>query len=1337
MGYFSDQIITDAGMKMLADSVTNGTKITFTRLDVGDGIYTITDIAGMKQQTALKSKRAAAPVNSIHTSEDGIRIGSAISNEGLSSGYYIREIGVYASFPDGEETLVAVSISTAATASYLPAFDERVIEIPIMNHIAYSGDGNFTIEYRSDVYTSLEDFKELCDAVDVMDNNKVDKEDGMGLSQENFTSALKKKLEGVDEGANKYDHPTHTAYKNGLYKVTVDEEGHVTDASEVEKEDITTLGIPGQDTTYEPATQSKAGLLSAGDKKKLDSMGDNVKQDIANAVNGIKVGGRNLLLNSDFSRGETKCWQTSSRASIVKEGRNGSYCFKQVGALNNTCTSNNLLYNDGRSWIETSPGEVFTFSGWYKVKDYVAGTTNNFVRPYVEYRKPNQEWISDTSIMDIKADATDWTYVTASFKVPENLDIKYLGFSLFARDYTGTVWWDEVKLERGNKVNDWTPAPEDVEYEIENVRKEITVNLLKPTLATTTQNGVICTNNGDGTYTLNGIASETVFLNLQEKFSFNKGVAYKLLGWGSAPYRRGNIGIYISRHSVDTSKQDIFDEGGKGGLFTPESNEKYNISLVVIKDTVLTNNVIKPMLTTNLDATYDDFVPYTGDTGKLNGDVAEIKNKLSSVEDGANKTTVDSALSSTSTNPVQNKVVKAALDGKAKSTHTHSGISTVGDKRTTATTPEDYKNDIIFQGIKTKDAINIGGVSSSGYAYLIGMRGWHDETGGHAHEYAFTDQGVFHRMSVSSSTWGSWEKMISTSNFSTYGVPKTGGTFTGKVRQLITSAGDGDGSYTIDVDDDNKAGMYVCGQLDGGLRIGTASTENDPYFPIYVGNYIDMLFDLTAENRLITLLDVDGNTQFPGCVTANNGFKGNLTGQADKALKDANGNIISSTYITKSDPIYSGKFYKSDNTVNRYAQNAVAIGGSKNTIDNTAESSIIGGVSQGIKSNKCAIVGGQLNNIYANANYSAIMGGSGNRLGDSGESIHGIILGGQNNSIGGTTTTAAGKCDYSTIINGYNNTIQGVAADTYMGVIVGDGNTIKNSSKTFIGGSTNTSKDNEGLNVIFGNNNEANKGNHFIIGHHNKKGTMGEPKTSGATGGSLLTIGNGTPSAKNNAFRFDDYGRAFGLTWNTSGADYAEYFEWVDGNPDGEDRVGFFVTLDGGKIKIANSSDDYILGIVSGAPAVLGNSDEQWMGRYVLDEFGRRVMHDIEEVVEKTIPYIETITTTNEDGEEVTEEIVKERVEKETIHTKAPVEVSDYDPEAEYIPRSDRPEWATVGMLGVLTVYDDGTCEKNGFCKVASGGIATAAEFAEGSYQSPVYRVIDRVTENLIKVLFR
>lgn len=55
----------------------------------------------------------------------------------------------------------------------------------------------------------------------------------------------------------------------------------------------------------------------------------------------------------------------------------------------------------------------------------------------------------------------------------------------------------------------------------------------------------------------------------------------------------------------------------------------------------------------------------------------EDKAKLDEIAEEANKTVVDSALSTTSTNPVQNKVVTAALNGKAESNHTH-GAATTG-----------------------------------------------------------------------------------------------------------------------------------------------------------------------------------------------------------------------------------------------------------------------------------------------------------------------------------------------------------------------------------------------------------------------------------------------------------------------------------------------------------------------------------------------------------------------------------------------------------------------------------------------------------------------------------
>jgi hypothetical protein len=110
----------------------------------------------------------------------------------------------------------------------------------------------------------------------------VEKEAGKGLSANDFTDELKAKLDAIAEGANKYEHPTHTAYASGLYKTTVDEQGHVTAAAPVTKDDITGLGIPAQDTTYDEATTTKAGLMSAADKTKLDGMNTTIDKAIAN-----------------------------------------------------------------------------------------------------------------------------------------------------------------------------------------------------------------------------------------------------------------------------------------------------------------------------------------------------------------------------------------------------------------------------------------------------------------------------------------------------------------------------------------------------------------------------------------------------------------------------------------------------------------------------------------------------------------------------------------------------------------------------------------------------------------------------------------------------------------------------------------------------------------------------------------------------------------------------------------------------------------------------------------------------------------------------------------------
>lgn len=240
--------------------------------------------------------------------------------------------------------------------------------------------------------------------------------------------------------------------------------------------------------------------------------------------------------------------------------------------------------------------------------------------------------------------------------------------------------------------------------------------------------------------------------------------------------------------------------------------------------------------------------------------------------------------------------------------------------------------------------------------------------------------------------------------------------------------------------------------------------------------------------------------------------------------------------------------------------------------------------------------------------------------------------------------------------------------------------------------------------------------------------------------GDVFVIGNGSPGATSNAFRVTYAGETYGLTsFKTSGADYAEYFEWQDGNPQAEDRVGRFVTMSGKHIKTA-APGDYILGVVSGQPCIIGNADEDWLGRWEHDDFGRFVKrYMVEDKTEIDPPADEEARMELLHDPQVREEDSKlYRLTPRFVDYETPSwdykPNPDYDSSQPYIERRDRQEWDAVGMLGVLPVWDDGTCQPDGYCQPAENGTATAAE----SYiPGQTYRVIERVSENVVKIVFR
>ena len=117
-----------------------------------------------------------------------------------------------------------------------------------------------------------------------------------------------------------------------------------------------------------------------------------------------------------------------------------------------------------------------------------------------------------------------------------------------------------------------------------------------------------------------------------------------------------------------------------------------------------------------------------------------------------------------------------------------------------------------------------------------------------------------------------------------------------------------------------------------------------------------------------------------------------------------------------------------------------------------------------------------------------------------------------------------------------------------------------------------------------------------------------------------------------------------GLTQN--GADYAEYFEWEDGNPSEEDRRGITVTLVGNKIRAAVEGED-IIGVVSGNPAVVGDTAwNKWTDKYLRDDYGAYIR--------------------DAEGERSLN--------------------PDWDDSVTYVPREDRPEWVAIGLVGKLRI---------------------------------------------------
>ncbi len=256
------------------------------------------------------------------------------------------------------------------------------------------------------------------------------------------------------------------------------------------------------------------------------------------------------------------------------------------------------------------------------------------------------------------------------------------------------------------------------------------------------------------------------------------------------------------------------------------------------------------------------------------------------------------------------------------------------------------------------------------------------------------------------------------------------------------------------------------------------------------------------------------------------------------------------------------------------------------------------------------------------------------------------------------------QADYS-VVMGWNN--KAIREETD-----GAGLTLQ-AANSFVGGMDNRVYHSNC--IVFGEGLYTQFGNTFVLGKYN--GTVSNQDSWGdtvlgivgdgykdsdgnVTGRNVLLLqGGGDPALhcrgafKNNASWINDFG---------------EYFEWLDGNPDNEDRIGYMVQLNGNKIELATSVEKCI-GVISGTAGFIGGVCAfEWHNKFLRDKWGREII--------------------GEDGN--------------------PVINPDYNPELEYIPREQRKEWDVVALVGQVITRQDGTLEVGSYAD-CSNGIATNA----------------------------
>ena len=292
---FDGLVLTKLGKAELIKATDEGC-LNFTHIAFGDGVTN--DLYNLKD--GLSHEVARLKITEVERTDDRIILSLDYTNRSFDKGFYFRELGIIAN------NKLCYYDNSGSDAEYIDPANtvvtkEKRLRIELM--ISDSVTVETTVDsklyaLKTDLVTLWSKFVEVIKRQ--LGDHIVKKDVPENAVFTDTWLALKGATASVDGSAGyvpappkgaanrylrsdgtwevppdtQYMHPGYTERSSGLYKITVDSTGNISDVTAVTKADITALGIPGQDTntTYGAATESTNGLMSAADKKKLNGV---------------------------------------------------------------------------------------------------------------------------------------------------------------------------------------------------------------------------------------------------------------------------------------------------------------------------------------------------------------------------------------------------------------------------------------------------------------------------------------------------------------------------------------------------------------------------------------------------------------------------------------------------------------------------------------------------------------------------------------------------------------------------------------------------------------------------------------------------------------------------------------------------------------------------------------------------------------------------------------------------------------------------------------------------------------------------------------------------------